>query len=64
MEMMVDDEKRLKLMADPQTSGGLLMSVPAARMPKLIEAMVEAGIEGYPVGEVVQYSGRLLFIEE
>lgn len=65
MEIMIDGgDVRLNFMADPQTSGGLLMSVPAARMQKMIEAMVKEGVEGYPVGEVVEYSGRLLLIEE
>ncbi len=64
MEIMVDDDSKLMLMADPQTSGGLLMSVPPARLPGLTDAMTGAGLGCYTVGEVLDYSGSLLVVEK
>ncbi len=46
------------LMFDPQTSGGLLVSLPAEKAPVLIEAMAQRGTEGTIIGRVVgEYQG-------
>ena len=37
------DETTVRILADAQTSGGLLISVPAERAEKLVEALTEAG---------------------
>jgi len=42
---------------DPQTSGGLLVSVPGARASALVGALRERGVTGAVVGEVVERSG-------
>ncbi len=42
---------------DPQTSGGLLISVPADRAEDLVEALQKRGTSGAVVGEVVEEPG-------
>ncbi len=43
LQGVLPDDPRLRLLADPQTSGGLLMAVPAARVADCLEALVAAG---------------------
>ena len=38
---------------DPQTSGGLLMSVSAEKSTQLLERLKSQGVAGYKIGEVV-----------
>ena len=40
------------LLADPQTSGGLLLGVPALRARPCLEAMLQAGISAAIIGEI------------
>jgi selenide,water dikinase len=47
----VDDSARL-LMYDPQTSGGLLVSVDAGDAGALVQALHEAGVPAQPIGHV------------
>jgi selenide,water dikinase len=42
---------------DPQTSGGLLVAVPEARASALVAALLQRGVEGAVVGEVVEQPG-------
>ena len=44
---------------DPQTSGGLLMAVPAERAQGLLHALLEAGEAARIIGSVVPGSGRV-----
>jgi selenide,water dikinase len=46
------DDLREVLMYDPQTSGGLLISVKASKADKLMKALEEVGVEASVVGEV------------
>ncbi len=48
----IDEITRL-LLADAQTSGGLLMAVEAGRADALLGRLAEAGVEGAPIGRVV-----------
>ena len=48
------DEALDKLLYDPQTSGGLLISVPAERTAELAEALKRQGEPVHPVGRVVE----------
>jgi selenide,water dikinase len=50
---------QMELLHDPQTSGGLLLSVPAARADALVAALVAAGHRAAEVGEVVAGPPRL-----
>lgn len=52
------DSVRTDILFDPQTSGGLLFSVPAAEGPNLVKALRDVGIEGATiVGAVESFSG-------
>ena len=42
------------ILADAQTSGGLLISVPADRAPELERALASRGVEPAAVGRVVE----------
>ncbi len=42
-----------RVVCDAQTSGGLLISVPAAKAEELLERLVGEGAEGTPIGEVI-----------
>jgi selenide,water dikinase len=45
------------LLFDPQTSGGLLMSVPPASLPVMTASAAKAGQMLWEVGEVVEDEG-------
>ncbi|HHT72016.1 MAG TPA: selenide, water dikinase SelD [Firmicutes bacterium] len=45
-------QEQSDLLFDPQTSGGLLLSVPAGRSRSLVEALARRGIEAAAIGEV------------
>ena len=47
------------LLVDPQTSGGLLLCVPAAEADALLAELAESGHRAAEVGEVVEGAGRL-----
>lgn len=47
------------ILADPQTSGGLLMAVPSSRRHVLLQELGEAGVQAAEVGEVNDQSGRI-----
>lgn len=46
------DIRRIQLMFDPQTSGGLLVAVAPAAATQAIEALTRSGVSAQPVGEV------------
>ena len=48
------DGPEVALLADPQTSGGLLAGVPAARAEECLAALVAAGVEAAIIGNVVE----------
>ncbi len=55
MKINVDEKEKeteLNLASDPQTSGGLLMSVPPHKSEDLTAALNRYGIKGYIIGEV------------
>jgi len=47
------------LLYDPQTSGGLLMAVPAARARELVQTLISAGEIASMIGDVVPGNGRI-----
>ena len=55
------DEPSQMLLFDAQTSGGLLLSVPAARLNNLLQAGSEMGQELWLVGEAVEGRGIEVF---
>ena len=48
------------LLYDPQTAGGLLISVAEADAARLVEALREKGVEGASIGFVVEKTGALI----
>jgi selenide,water dikinase len=48
------------IIADPQTSGGLLIAVPPEQGPKLLEELAARNVEGFVVGRVVgEFAGKI-----
>jgi selenium donor protein len=47
------DGARRQIVFDPQTSGGLLLAVPAEAAPALLDALIGSGHRGADIGEVV-----------
>jgi selenide, water dikinase len=48
-------ETEVELIFDPQTSGGLLFSVPSSQADPLLSALSDAGLHtAYPVGDVIE----------
>ncbi len=47
------------LLYDPQTSGGLLMAVPAARAEEMLSALVSTGEIASIIGDVIPGNGRI-----
>lgn len=48
------DEALELMLFDPQTSGGLLISVPEAKYPELVSAFQTRSVDGFVVGRVVE----------
>lgn len=62
----VDEEKKateISLIADPQTSGGLLMAVSPPEAERLLEMLKQNGIEGHIIGKADNYSGKRVVIQ-
>ena len=59
------EEVYLDLLSDPQTSGGLLFSVPEEEMESLIDGLLRAGIETKVsvIGRVLEKQERLIRLE-
>jgi selenide,water dikinase len=54
------DPERIDLLFDPQTSGGLLISIPPERSEALLHALhAEGRFEGWIIGEMRAGSGRI-----
>ena len=54
------DPERLALLSDPQTSGGLLASVPARQADACLKALQAQQIDAARIGEMVPPSTRLI----
>ncbi|KUK81708.1 MAG: Selenide, water dikinase, partial [Pelotomaculum thermopropionicum] len=51
------------VLADPQTSGGLLMAVPGDKAETVAAALRAAGINGNIIGEVTASAEPLIYVE-
>ena len=60
----VPPDLRVGLLTDPQTSGGLLAGIPAARSAECIRALAQAGVDAAIVGYVEERNGERIRIEE
>ena len=57
------DELEMLILADPQTSGGLLMAVAADQAEQTVRALEEEGVTGVRIGEIIQSDLPLLHVE-
>ncbi len=55
-------EEIRNLLFDPQTSGGLLLSVAAQDAPKLVEALRAQRIPAQAIGEVIEKTHPLILV--
>jgi selenide,water dikinase len=53
------DRVRREILFDPQTSGGLLLAVPAGSAPALLDALLATGHRAADVGEVLEGPARI-----
>jgi selenide,water dikinase len=60
--MTAPQDARAALLADPQTCGGLLASVPGDRAPQLVAQLREAGHQAAVIGEVVAGTPHLTVV--
>ena len=51
------DADTLLLLYDPQTSGGLLVSIPGGKAQDFLKALKERGVTGVVIGEIVEEPG-------
>ena len=58
------DETDKLILADPQTSGGLLMAVPGDKAAAVLEALEAEGVTGAQIGEIIDYEKPLIKIED
>lgn len=58
----LDDLDKL-ILADPQTSGGLLIAVPGEKAGDVIEALMAAGVAGAKIGEIIESKEPLIYVE-
>ncbi len=52
------------VLADAQTSGGLLMAVPRQRVKRLVRALAERGVTGAVIGELAAGPAGLIHVEK
>lgn len=59
----IDEEHIMDLLFDPQTSGGLLYSIPESQGLKLLKDLNENGIEGFIAGYVTDLKTKHIYVE-
>lgn len=59
----IDDVDRL-ILADPQTSGGLLIAVSGGKADETVRALREEGVAGARIGEIIESDLPLIHVEE
>lgn len=59
----IDQMNRL-ILADPQTSGGLLIAVPAEKADTTVNDLLSAGVAGVRIGEIIQSEEPLIYVSK
>ena len=62
MDFQIDDFGIEELLFDPQTSGGLLVSVPAEEVEALLQELQAADIPAQDFGKVVEKQEKELIV--
>ena len=62
MDFQIDDFGIEELLFDPQTSGGLLVSVPAEEVASLLQELQEADIPAKDFGIVVEKQDKEIIV--
>lgn len=60
-ESGIEELDRL-ILADPQTSGGLLMAVPPAKADAVVAALRGAGVSGVRIGDIIEAKEPVIYI--
>lgn len=63
VKLLVEDNYMVDLLYDPQTSGGLLYSLPEDEGDALIRAMASKGVHASVVGYVTELQGKHIIVE-
>jgi len=58
------DPLRLKALHDPQTSGGLLVSLPKSSAPEYVQCLADNGIQAVAIGEVISIDNTSLILSK
>jgi selenide, water dikinase len=56
------DERRVKLLYDPQTSGGLLVAIAPEALDTALQALARLGVRAHTIGTVAAASSHLLVV--
>lgn len=61
----IQEQDVVPLLADPQTNGGLLISVDPRSLPEVTQILTDAGLGAYtqPIGEMTAPSGKLVTVD-
>lgn len=57
------DPLSIDLLCDPQTSGGLLLTLPSEKLEQCLAALQQVGEKAWHIGEVTELSGTLITLE-
>jgi len=57
------DNTYKEILADPQTAGGLLISIDSKRVDEFINLLKEYGVEGHVIGKVIQPTDKNIIVE-
>lgn len=63
LKVMVNEDYIIDILADPQTSGGLLYSLPENDGLKLLQELKNSGIDAFIAGYVEEFKEKRLYIE-
>ncbi|MBP1040505.1 selenide, water dikinase SelD [Vagococcus sp. BWB3-3] len=63
LEFQCDDFALEEILFDPQTSGGLLVSLPADEAAQLVAEMAQNGLKGAIIGKVIERQAKTIYIK-
>jgi len=63
-KLNIEDKKQQYILCDPQTSGGLLIAVKKEASQKVASILKSKGLYAEPIGELIEKSESLIYINE